>query len=348
MFDAAFFVVFLIMPATAQDRCRALTFQKPRRGSRCIMEGPTTTLTEVPHHLCTHACMKQNCSLINYNHQKRHCQLGFDDCVRMEVDAEFIVTALQFPCLSVTVSPCIQWVPVANVDDDKDIVCSSSYRVGRLVLQEGILVGKFMSRNVEVWKDGSTYSTASKAEVLLLQSGCSTTWVSYTAGDPLPTGSVIGGFVGDPCKGTPIMRGGTGDRCGYYNTETQLGYVVTSSNAAKSTTEMDILVLIWFLYGWIETGAGHYWYSCCTIKNTDALWWYLQHHLQTAHVRDLMDSFARYSNINLNWDCDSIAHTEHICYCKRQDERLDLAELLQTDHKGIETFKKRLTHWLIL
>ena len=250
MYETALFSMLLIMPSMAKDLCRAGAFQKPRRGARCVAEN-YTTITHVPQHLCTHACMQKNCSLINYNHEKHYCQLGFGGCQMVIVDPEFTVTTSSFPpvCQLLTLSTCIQWVPVTEVQDDKAIRCEprSPYRVGRLVLQTDILVGKFDSTETKAWKEGAYYSNANETEVMQLQPGCSANWVAYTPGDPFPPCTVIGGYLGDPYTGTPVIRGLTSDgdsyRCGYYNSNTQLGYMIVGG--PEVATEMDILVLAW-------------------------------------------------------------------------------------------------------
>ena len=241
-------VAFLIMPVLTQAQCQTTTFRKPLRGHRCITEN-YTTITDVSQHLCTHACMRKNCSLTNYNHEKHYCQLSHDSCHDMVEDPEFTVTAITLgKCLSVTVNPCIKWVPIADVVDSKEVQCdpnSSLYQMGRLVLLQQILVGKFMRDYAEVWKNGARYYDATVTEIMQLESGCSANWVPFTPGDSLPAGTVIGGHLGDPCAGTPIIRGLTSDgvryRCGYYNADTQLGYIVF--HGPEATTEMYILVL---------------------------------------------------------------------------------------------------------
>ena len=239
-----FLVAVLVTPTVTQAQCRAGTFQEQKTRYRCVTD-TYATITEIPEHLCTHVCMQKDCSVINYNHEKRYCQLSTGVCKEMVVDPEFRVTYKQ--CTSaVTMSPCIQWVPVAKVVVDKYVECQANktWRVGRLVLSGDILVGKIRSQYTYVWKDGSIYKNVAETEVLQLQPGCTATWIPYTPGDPLPSGTVVGGYLGDPCYGTPVIRGLVANntyRCGYYNAETRLGYTVFYD--PEVVTEMDILVL---------------------------------------------------------------------------------------------------------
>ena len=252
MYKEALCMMLLIIPGMAQDHCRAVTFQKPLRGYRCTTEN-YTTIMRVPKQQCTHLCMEKNCTFINYKHTEHYCQMGFEDCAKMIADPEFTVTTTTFPCLPFTRSSCIHWVPISEVIDDKDIPCDPSDtrgRIGRLVLQSDILVGKFYTKFTIAWRDGVSYRNANETEVFQLEPGCSAVWVAYTPGDPLPDETVIGGYVGEPSNRTPIIRGlasnGISYRCGYYNPETQRGYIVHSR--PEVVTEMYILVL-----------AGHCW-----------------------------------------------------------------------------------------
>ena len=242
-------MIFWIIPTMAQEQCHDLIFQEPKKGYRCITN-KYTAITDVPHHLCTHACMQRNCNLINYNHEKHYCQLSSGDCLA-ETNAAFIVTVLRFhKCLPVTVSPCIQWVPVADVVADRNIQCApndTAYQLGRLSYQGSIMLGKYSDSTAWVWINGAAYDSTvvDDLEILQLQPGCSAKWVPYSPGELFPARAVIGGYLGDACFGTPIIRGltinGKTYRCGYYNIKTQLGYMVYFQ--AEVATEMDILVL---------------------------------------------------------------------------------------------------------
>ena len=170
--------------------------------------------------------------------------MSSEACQKTEKNSEFTVTTITFPCLSVTVSPCLRWVPVAEVLDNTLIVFHENKRnrlksfFARIKHQSDILVGK-----LAVWQNGAIYESNEDIEVLQVMPNCSVTWMPYTPGDPIPHYAVIGGRLGDPYSGTPIINGVTrrGDRrCGYYNPETQLGYIIYVTRT--TTTRMDILV----------------------------------------------------------------------------------------------------------
>ena len=234
--------------AKAGQQCRDATFQKPRQGQRCVTASKKyTTVANIPEHICTHMCMQRpNCSVINYNHAHHYCQLTSEECDHIVEDAEFMVTAMNFPkCSSITESPCLRWEPAGADTGSLRVRCSSGDYVGRLVFPTDILVGQYYY-DVGVWRNGNRYRSTTGAEVLQLYPHCSSSWEPYTPGDPIPSNAVLGGYLGDPCSVTPIIDGTVMSsnrgkkRCGYYNPNTRLGYIVYEG--AEVTSEMSILV----------------------------------------------------------------------------------------------------------
>ena len=239
-----------VLTTNAKNHCKSVTFEAPRRGHRCITTSQRyIVIHNIPSHICTHNCMqRENCSLANYNHEKRYCQLSSEVCQEIEKNSEFTVT--------VTIYPCVRWVPEAEVGNSTLVVCHENAKKGRnsyvarIKLQGDILVGRLVESQIGVWKNGVKYETSEDIEVLQVMPKCSATWVPYTPGDPIPHDALVGGYLGDPSSGTPVINGVTrrGDkRCGFYNPATQLGYMVFTK--AEAVIEMDILVIkeIWIL-----------------------------------------------------------------------------------------------------
>ena len=162
----------------------------------------------------------------------RYSQLTSEACQRIVEDSEFMVT---FHCLHT-------WVQYANVVGDMGVSCgmSNSWFVARLVFEADVLVGKVSGNYAHVRKNGTIHS-AEDSEVLQIMPLCSTKWIPYVPGDPIPASAVVGGFVGNPSSQTYVINGvinGGRKSCGYYNPETGLGYAVH-----RLTQEMDILVV---------------------------------------------------------------------------------------------------------
>ena len=242
--------VIITKAAEAGQQCQSGTFQKPRRGQRCVTASENyTTIANIPAHICTHICMQRlNCSVINYNHVFDYCHFTSEECRKTTEDPDFVVTALDFPeCLSVTVRSCLQWVPTTDIDHDLTISCYDDLVVARLVLPSDVLVGWYHrdQYGLRVWKNDHFFTSTVEGEVLHIHPGCSSTWEHYTPGDPIPANAVIGGYLGNACSGTPIIdeKGNSGGvlRCGYYNPETQQGFIGLPSG--YDVAEMDILTL---------------------------------------------------------------------------------------------------------
>ena len=231
-----------VIYAIAEKQCRSRTTQIPKDGHRCVTASKRYTIIQnVPARLCTHICMqRENCNIINYNHEGRYCQLTSEVCLKIVEDPVF--TVIDFSCL--------RWVTIANVVDEMLILCNKQLRsfTSRLVLQSDILVGTcykkgdytFVWKNVTGWKSGDY-----NGEILQILPWCSVIWIPYVPGDPIPVGAVVGGYLGDdPSVETYIISGESKLRprsCGYYNPRTELGY--RSSMKAGVMTNIMILVL---------------------------------------------------------------------------------------------------------
>ena len=226
-----------VIQTIAAKQCQSANTSTARTGHRCVTASEQyTAITNVPSHLCTHICMRQgNCSVINYNHEKRYYQLTSEDCQELIKDSEFTVTS--FSCWA-------EWVPVAKAMDKFRVPCAknSEYSVGRVVVQADILVGTHTrwTTYTHVSKNGTRVSSR-KGEVLQMQPWCSVHWTPYIPGNTIPVGAVVGGYLGNPSNTTYVISGKGKRSCGYYNPDTQLGYIVFPWS--KIATNMDILVL---------------------------------------------------------------------------------------------------------
>ena len=223
-----------VIRTITEKQCQSMKTWDPKSGHRCVTASERyTTVSNVPPHVCTHICIQRgNCGVINYNDDMRYCQLSSEACQRVVEDSDFTVT---FQCLHT-------WVQYANVVDDMRVSCgiSNSWFVARLVFEADVLVGKVSGNYAHVRKNGTIHS-AKDPEVLQIRPWCSTKWIPYVPGDPIPAGAVVGGHVGNPPAQTYVINGeisGGRKSCGYYNPETKLGYAVHGL-----TKEMDILVV---------------------------------------------------------------------------------------------------------
>ena len=227
----------------ALQQCLSVNTQEPKDGHRCVTVTERYAIIQnVYSYLCTHICMQQraNCDIINYNHERRYCQLTSETCLKIVEDPEFTVTDFS----------CLQWVSLTNVEDEMLVSCNTNYRwsVSRLERQSGFLVGTRYStgNHMYVWENVTNWwSLGYNGDVLQILPWCSANWVSYVAGDPIPAGAAVGGYLGeDPSAETYIIRDSNDyrlKRCGYYDPDTKLGYVPHIE--PDDLTDIDMLIL---------------------------------------------------------------------------------------------------------
>ena len=171
----------------------------------------TTQASQILLHVCAHICMQhQNCSVINFT-------------------------------TMFTESSCLRCVPIEIAHKNFNVPCSHHTFFGKLVLPTDIPVGSYLPSDfyIEVWNNGP-HSTGGK-EALQIQSGCSTNWVHYIRSDPIPANALLGGYLGNPSIGTPIITESNHGNCGYYNVQEQRGY--TNEGEISTSVSMHILVL---------------------------------------------------------------------------------------------------------
>ena len=259
MFDQRLYIVFILqmflyqlsvimivamMCTTAKKQCGWIKTQKPKTGHRCITASERYTIIQnVPSHLCTHTCMRrENCNIINYNHEGRYCQMTSEVCLKIVEDPEFTVSDFS----------CLQWVTFANIVDEMLILCGNDVWsfASKLVLQSNILVGTCYTKAgyTFVWKNGTGWkSWGDHGKALQMLPWCSATWIPYIPGHPIPAGAVIGGYLDDDPSTETYVISGEGSyrprRCGYYDPGTKLGYIPWMKPDMKPETNVKILVV---------------------------------------------------------------------------------------------------------
>ena len=173
-----------------------------RKVFRCRSEmNILINLTDITNHHCTHRCITlQGCLLVNYNVEERYCSLSNMQCLEYIADDGFVLAYF-----GSKEALCIKRVSYTLYEDTKAIVsqtCDSkpwlaTCMLGRLVSPNSYAPpGKFFKSSQRVWSvlDGKLTKRGTK-EILNIQDGCGFTWVSYTAGDTIPTCAVVGGYL---------------------------------------------------------------------------------------------------------------------------------------------------------
>ena len=199
MYTAALIVAVLVIPAIAQQ-CRAGMFQESNQGTdasqKVVLQLWKFPKTCVP----MPACKGTAASSITTTRS-----------TTVSWSLEPVGTWWSTRSSQSWFSSRLQWIPAYNGFLLQKLWTIS---VSNVSLMKHTSVGWcfreifwLVNSALDIQKFGSCYNNASETEVLQLQPGCSANWIPYTPGDLFPPEIVIGGYLGDPCFGTPIIHG---------------------------------------------------------------------------------------------------------------------------------------------
>ena len=259
-----YFVILLRLCAAASStNCVVKYRNEPFAGYRCITESENyRNIPNVHSHMCRHICVTSgDCSIVNYNRAKKLCLISSDPCIVLQKDTDYEVNYIS----NRKRDSCIQWVsnynfaqakPVTSMECDQYGALRPCY-VGRRISPSHILPGKYHAQDSIAeegfWTvfDGQIYTNGAM-EILDVQADCQVTWMSLTAGDPVPINAVVGGYVESSdfmlyvIRGKIQRDGNMFTVFGYYDPATEKGYL--EYFGVRVLTVMDVLILIWSNY----------------------------------------------------------------------------------------------------
>lgn len=237
-----FLTVFMQILSVAHS-CQTSYSREPLDGIKCVSENQIyQNLTNTQWHICVIYCMQRSCAFINYNRPKRYCLVSDDSCAITEPAEDFTMAVFgpQWECL--------KWVNHTGADVPQDAVQFYDHLhdfilwPARVRDNRNILPGKTTVHTDWSWAclEGQWYDRSQDKEVLTVAPNCMVTWQSFTAGDPLPAGAVVGGQLAD---GEPlyIIASTSIGSVGSYNPQTEDACV--EFDGAHSVANMAILVL---------------------------------------------------------------------------------------------------------
>ena len=80
-------------------------------------------------------------------------------------------------------------------------------------------------------------------DILQVRPKCQVILVDYSAGNPIPDGAVVGGYLATGSgSDVYVIQAGEVAHFGYYDPDTELGYV--EYRGVKTHTEMKIMILL--------------------------------------------------------------------------------------------------------
>ena len=210
---------------------------------RCVIAGEfSLNLTSIAYHECTLECIRRhNCLLTNYNKAKHYCLLTNEKCIELELDDEF-----QLRYFGPTGATCLSWVPSSVIQPRLsphivENIYPARWRHGLYTVP-----GKFVASDNQ-WRgifEGERYTfdpTEVNIEFLQVRPECQVTWLIYSAGNPIPDGAVIGGYLATGAESDVYMMLVLGGHFGYYDPVTELAY---ASVPERIFTTMKIMILM--------------------------------------------------------------------------------------------------------
>ena len=144
---------------------------------------------------------------------------------------------------------CLQWGPDQQVGREavQELDGTTVFYVSRIKRDNAIIVGKAtfpLGIFFGVDSVGEHFFETDDIEVLTIDEACTWSWLSYTSGEELPVGAVMGGHL---ASGSPIyvakMYANNGvPAFGYYSIEYGMGRYELFDT--RTDTTMDILVIL--------------------------------------------------------------------------------------------------------
>ena len=213
---------------------------RPLHGLRCLTT-VSTAVWQTARPQCVWLCLHmKTCHYINYNAHAGQCELGLGQCKSLQPDIGIMVNAfgpLRLGCLHWGSKQKPGWEPVQEQNRGLYVARSAS--------GDAVLIGKLNTKQnkLRANSEGAVIVTDQDIEILLLDTACPFPWMPYMAGEPLPSGAVVGGHLADGTTTYVVKVTHNGKaNFGYYEPKSALAYYVY--HGARMATSMDILVLL--------------------------------------------------------------------------------------------------------
>ena len=224
--------------------CELRYTYQPLNGVKCV-----TNIKEVVDGIarpqCVWRCLRMKaCLHINHNSGTEQCELVFSLCELLQPAAGVSVNAFGPPRLG-----CIQWSTNQGPGYERLEDQNGDMYIARVVSAGFVVIGLFDIAWGEFWgnrvgvKVGPVRESDQDIEFLAKDAACPLPWMSYTAGDPLPFGTVTGGQLADGTVTYVVKVNHQGYiSFGFYDPNAAVAYY--ERFGVQTTTSMDILVLL--------------------------------------------------------------------------------------------------------
>ena len=229
------------------------TFSIAQNASQGHCEDTVGTVLSISFGDCKLLCIqKPGCAAINYNIEEGSCFLIPAPCPQATKDQKMLYMMFT----NVDRDECLEWVDyVAEMTSDARWALTkaggdSSNRVLARVRYEGYYYPGYLSRSHNKCYASDSVATfdsqTQPCQILRVKEGCTTMFVSYTAGDDVPSGAVVGGGVPDGRKSYVIAALSSSSQ-GRYNGGhyTELAsHAICVQGSIMQATDMELLIVV--------------------------------------------------------------------------------------------------------
>ena len=206
--------------------------------------------TAIGHQRCVAHCITSPfCWVLSYSEKGRYCLLGAEPCVASVANDDFRLMTFRKQEYFPFTSSCIHWQYCLGTCQPARVIAKQSLphrkAMARMAYDSDTFIGGCNPTTGSIivstiWYRFHTYH----CHLLDVAESCSVAWVAYKAGDPLPKGAVVGGFM-SAYGVTYCMRAfeGLHQYYGYYIPSAEIGHYLNTIGR-KTTVQMEILVQV--------------------------------------------------------------------------------------------------------
>ena len=227
--------------------CETEYTKESMHGLQCTTNG-NISVWQNDRSNCVHRCMMTGtCYFIHHNLATDQCEMGLDRCEYLQPAAGVMVNGFGPPR-----HVCVNWVSSKGSGKLPIKIKGREFYAARIRSGGVVLIGTFYTRgqrrfyaNREGLQIGPVLETDQDIEILTVDATCPLPWMSYTSGEPLPSGAVTGGSLADGSETYVVKVNHNNNEFvvfGYYNPNSALAYY--EGYGVHTTTSMEIMVML--------------------------------------------------------------------------------------------------------
>lgn len=168
--------------------CDLWHHNRPLKGLYCDVA--YNTVGGIAEHICVMECIRSpTCLAINYNTSSSQCMYIPEPCHVVQAHNDLVYVLFT----DYTIDQCITWVNTRY--PDRSVAIPGNKFISRFSNGGDLLIGHAISSHGVAYAVSTSGSEVSSSNYvnLAISSGCTTAWVMYKAGSPMPKGAIIGG-----------------------------------------------------------------------------------------------------------------------------------------------------------